>query len=91
MNDILKARNRRTFLRDSAIAAGSIAGIAATPPAMAFALAPQEAPLSSPSLSRQFAQWVVGLRYDDLPAAVIDRAKGLTLQNLASALTEANE
>jgi len=94
MNDILKARNRRTFLRDSAIAAGSIAGIAATPPAMAFALAPQETvarraatlPSSSPSLSRQFAQWVVGLRYDDLPAAVIDRAKGLTLQNLASAL-----
>jgi len=41
---------------------------------------------SSPSLSRQFARWVAGLRYEDLPQAVIDRAKGLTLQNLASAL-----
>src|SRR5207244_2808762 len=29
---------------------------------------------------------VVGLRHEDLPAAVVDRLKGLTLQNLASAL-----
>ena len=39
-----------------------------------------------PSLSRQLAQWVAGLRYEDLPPAVVDRAKGLTLQGLASAL-----
>jgi 2-methylcitrate dehydratase PrpD len=39
-----------------------------------------------PSLSRQLAQWVAGLRYDDLPPAVVDRAKGVTLQGLASAL-----
>lgn len=38
------------------------------------------------SLSRQLAQWVVGLRYDDLPPEVIDRAKGLTLHNLTSIL-----
>ena len=38
------------------------------------------------SLSRQFAQWVAGLRYDDLPASVVDRAKGVTLQCLASVL-----
>src|SRR5215510_8802396 len=38
------------------------------------------------SLSRQLAQWVVGLRYEDLPPAVIDRAKGLTLHGLASVL-----
>ncbi len=38
------------------------------------------------SLSRQLAQWVVGLRYDDLPPAVVDRAKGVTLQSLASIL-----
>ena len=31
------------------------------------------------SLSRQLAQWVVGLRYDDLPPDVVDRAKGVTL------------
>src|SRR5262249_42543397 len=41
---------------------------------------------SAKPISRQFAQWVVRLRYEDLPAAVVDRAKGLTLQNLASAL-----
>ncbi len=38
------------------------------------------------SLSRQFAAFVAGLRYEDLPAAVIDRAKGVTLQALSSAL-----
>ena len=38
------------------------------------------------SLSRQLAQWVVGLRYEDLPTEVIDRAKGLTLHGLASVL-----
>jgi 2-methylcitrate dehydratase PrpD len=38
------------------------------------------------SLSRQLAQWVVGLRYEDLPPEVIDRAKGVTLHSLASVL-----
>ena len=38
------------------------------------------------SLSRQLAQWVVGLRYDDFPPAVVDRAKGVTLHSLASVL-----
>ncbi len=38
------------------------------------------------SLSRHLAQWVVGLRYDDLPPAVVDRAKGVTLHSLASVL-----
>jgi 2-methylcitrate dehydratase PrpD len=39
-----------------------------------------------PSLSRQFAQWVSALRYEDLPSAVVDRAKGVTLQALTSVL-----
>jgi 2-methylcitrate dehydratase PrpD len=38
------------------------------------------------SLSRRLARWVAGLRYDDLPPEVVDRAKGVTLQALASAL-----
>ncbi len=38
------------------------------------------------SLSRQLARWVVGLRYEDLPAEVVDRAKGVTLHGLASVL-----
>ena len=38
------------------------------------------------SLSRQFAGWVAGLDFDDLPDAVVDRAKGVTLQALSSAL-----
>jgi 2-methylcitrate dehydratase PrpD len=39
-----------------------------------------------PSLSRQLAQWVVGLRYEELPPEVVDRAKGVTLHGLASVL-----
>ena len=38
------------------------------------------------SLSRQLAQWVVGLRYEALPSEVVDRAKGVTLHSLASVL-----
>jgi hypothetical protein len=38
------------------------------------------------SLSRAFARFVADLAFDDLPAAVVDRAKGVTLQALASAL-----
>jgi len=38
------------------------------------------------SLSRQLAQWVVALRYEDFPPEVVDRAKGVTLHSLASVL-----
>lgn len=38
------------------------------------------------SLSREFAAFVAGLKYEDLSPAVADRAKGVTLQALASAL-----
>ena len=38
------------------------------------------------SLSRTLAKWAAGLRYEDLPPAVIDRAKGVTLQALTSVL-----
>ena len=38
------------------------------------------------SLSREFATFVADLRYEDLPAPVVDRAKGVTLQALTSAL-----
>src|SRR6185312_10195340 len=38
------------------------------------------------SMSREFAAFVDGLGYGDLPSAVTDRAKGVTLQALSSAL-----
>ncbi len=38
------------------------------------------------SLSREFAAFVANLTFEDLPAAVVDRAKGVTLQALSSAL-----
>src|SRR5712691_9532128 len=38
------------------------------------------------SMSREFAAFVADLRYEDLPPAVVDRAKGVTLEALCSAL-----
>ena len=38
------------------------------------------------SLSREFAAFVANLTYDELPPEVVDRAKGVTLQALSSAL-----
>ena len=38
------------------------------------------------SLSRDFSKFVAELRYEDLPPAVVDRAKGVILQALCSAL-----
>src|SRR5215468_8490946 len=42
------------------------------------------------SLSREFATFVARLRYEDLPPDVVDRAKGVTLEALASALVGRN-
>ena len=38
------------------------------------------------SLSREFAGFVAGLQYENLPPEVVDRAKGVTLQALSSTL-----
>jgi len=43
-----------------------------------------------PSLSRRLAAWAAALRYEDLPDDVVDRAKGLTLHALASAMLGAS-
>src|SRR6267154_3694186 len=85
---------RRTFLRKSGIAAGilCVPGASCIPSvAQQTALGPRAAQQSNgkssaPSLSRQFARWAGGLRYEDLPADVIDRAKGVTLQAVSSVL-----
>jgi hypothetical protein len=80
--------SRRDLLRGAV--AGSIAGLSGTWPALAFAAQAQEdgtgqaAGSAPPSLSRRFARWVTPLRFEDLPPAVIDRAKGLTLHGLGS-------
>jgi hypothetical protein len=41
-----------------------------------------EAPAVSkgPTISRCFARWALGLRYEDLPPAVVDKAQALLLQ-----------
>jgi len=85
----LSKRDRRRFLRDSALAAVGFAGVMGAGTASVSAAPQERAARSTPgsqSLSRQFAEWVVRLRYEDLPADVVDRVKGLTLQNISSAL-----
>lgn len=88
---------RRRFLRDSGVAAASLAGLAAVPAGVALAQnvpmpMPNTAPydpardIPHPTLSRQFARWVAALRYEDLPPEVIDRARGVTLHALSSLL-----
>ena len=76
--------DRRTFIRVSAT--GGLGLLGAPGAALSAAGQQRGEPGASASLSRQFARWVSGLRFEDLPAAVVDRAKGLTLQNIASAL-----
>ena len=80
---------RRSLLQSS-LAAGGLLGAGAAPSfaAMLPETRPQGAPQagSAASISRQFARWVAGLRYEDLPPEVVDRARGLTLTALASAL-----
>jgi len=80
--------DRRSFLCNSAVAGGFAAGAATlVSPAISFAQSSKIGPApNAPTLSRQFARWAAGLRYEDLPPAVIDRVKGLTLQALSSAL-----
>lgn len=43
------------------------------------------------SVSRQFSRWAHALRYDDLPAAVVDKIKALWLHALCSAVLGANQ
>jgi 2-methylcitrate dehydratase PrpD len=86
----MKAGLTRRSLLQSAFAAGGVLGIGGATP---FTLGARQTQSGGPSrtdsavsISRQFARWVVDLRYEDLPPEVVDRAKGLTLQALASAL-----
>jgi 2-methylcitrate dehydratase PrpD len=81
--------SRRSFLRASSLAVGHLSAMARIAPLLA---SPQEQPGGNRrrpvtrSLSRQFAEWVASLRYQDLPPEVADRAKGITLQTLSSVL-----
>src|SRR5438270_11178174 len=79
-----RAIDRRAFLRQFAFLGGGFAAMGFAAPIPSFAQ--QRRASGPPSMSRQFARWVAGLRYEDLPPAVLDRAKGLTLHGLASAL-----
>ncbi|PWU10754.1 MAG: hypothetical protein C5B51_03770 [Terriglobia bacterium] len=87
-NEILTTQDtrmdRRGFLRQSVLLAAMGGGL----PMRSVAQGGNQRRRASgpPSMSRQFARWVAGLRYEDLPPAVVDRAKGLTLHALASAL-----
>jgi 2-methylcitrate dehydratase PrpD len=86
----MKAGLTRRSLLQSAFAAGGALGFGGLTPLTLSARQVQAPGVAgadaATSISRQFARWVTGLRYEDLPTEVVDRAKGLTLQALASAL-----
>src|SRR5260370_2822608 len=86
--------DRRSFLRSS----GVVVGMAAMAPLDALnatadpsAFGPRDDSAESTasggvSMSRQLAQRAAGLRYEDLPPAVVDRLKGFSLHAITSAL-----
>jgi hypothetical protein len=80
--------DRRRFLRRSAVLTGGFVRLGTALPRRSLSQLDSATKGASgpPSMSRQFARWVAGLRYEDLPPVVIDRAKGVTLHALASAL-----
>ena len=88
-----QAVSRRAFLSTSA---AGISAAALVPGAPDDATAQTGAQSDRPgkdaamSLSREFAAFVASLRYEDLPFDVVDRAKGVTLEALASALVGRN-
>jgi len=86
-----QAVSRRAFL-SSAAGISAAALVPGAPDAMAQTGAQTDRPGkdAAMSLSRQFAAFVASLRYEDLPPDVVDRAKGVTLEALASALVGRN-
>ena len=77
------------WTRRSLLSAAVAAGVFKLPARRADAQSAAEAsarPGAEASLSRQFGRWAAALEYADLPADVVDRAKGVTLQALVSIL-----
>jgi 2-methylcitrate dehydratase PrpD len=87
-----QAVSRRAFLSTGAAGIGAAALVPGAPDASAQTGAQTDRPGkdAAMSLSREFAAFVAGLRYEDLPPDVVDRAKGVTLEALASALVGRN-
>jgi hypothetical protein len=98
--------SRRAFLSTGAAGIGAAALVPGAPDASAQTGAQTDRPGkdAAMSLSRERrigspharfahnarAAFVAGLRYEDLPPDVVDRAKGVTLEALASALVGRN-
>jgi hypothetical protein len=86
--DAPQAVSRRAFLSTGAAGISAAALVPGAPDASAQAgpQTVQPGKDAAMSLSRKFAAFVSRLRYEDLPPEVVDRAKGVTLEALASAL-----
>jgi 2-methylcitrate dehydratase PrpD len=83
-NDAHVPLTRRSLVH-AAIASAAFGITARETAAQTIAPVAQGTALDVP-LSRQFGRWAAQLSYTDLPPQVVDRAKGVTLQALASAL-----
>jgi len=95
----MKRMKRRDFIRTGALTGlsaaavpqtflrgGTAEGLAATP--MSHTLFAQQAGSSrqQPSMARQFARWAANLKYEDLPANVVDHVKALILHGMTGAV-----
>ena len=86
----MRAGLTRRNLLQSAVAAGGLLGTGFVTPftPAARAMQPGGASRTDPadSISREFARWVTGLRYDDLPPEVVDRARKEVVLTLKESL-----
>lgn len=83
---MLTRRNLLTAVGAAGVLAAHGHALAQQPPTRLGAGDGAAAPSANVPLARQFGRWAADLRYEHLPAAVVDRAKGVTLHALASAL-----
>jgi 2-methylcitrate dehydratase PrpD len=93
VNQILKKVDRRGFLRDATLAAGSLIGIAGRPPGIAFGLEAQQAQAqqgdhdrtTSASVALTLARFLNRTKFGDLPPLAIEHAKMIIASTFASA------
>jgi len=86
-DDVVALTRRSLFCAAASAAVLALPGRGAiAQPARASAAGPARGGAAAVPMARHFGRWVATLGYDDLPPAVVDRAKGVTLQALASVL-----
>jgi len=95
----MKRMNRRDFVRTGALTGlsattvpqiflrdGTVEASAATPMLNSFFAQQSGSSRQRPTLARQFARWAANLKYEDLPANVVDHVKAIVLHGMTGAV-----